>query len=148
MLVQICLIILVATAITLVFVLIRLYSQSQQLIQLLQTDIHDLSKETISLITTMNEFVKIDLHATSKETCRLMSKLNELSSDINEKSHSLNFLFKPLNFLSSKIDEDSSSRESSSENDTVPQVLNWVVSSVRLFNTAKELIKNYAKRRQ
>jgi uncharacterized protein YoxC len=148
MLIEICLSILAATAIILLFVLIRIYSQAQRSIHLLQTDIHDLSKETIHLLNAMNEFVRVDLHAASKETCQLISKLNDLSSDINDKSHSLNFLFKPLNFLSSKLDEDSPSSESSSQSETIPQILNWVVSSARLFNTAKELIKNHGKRTQ
>jgi uncharacterized protein YoxC len=146
MFIEICLSVLAATLITLVFILTKIYSQVQGSIHLLQTDIHDLSKQTSHLLNTMDEFVRVDLTAVSKGTCQLIAKLNDLSTDINDKSHSLNFLFKPLNFLNSKMGEDPPSSEPSSQCETIPQILKWVVSSVRLFNTTKELIKNHAKR--
>ncbi len=148
MLVEICLAVLAATAIIFVVVLIAIYALIRRSLHLLQADIHGLSKESIHLLNAMNEFVRVDLHAASKGTCQLLSKLNDLSSDINDKSHSLNFLFKPLNFLSSKLGGDTASSESSSKSETIPRIFNWVVSSARLFNTAKEFIKNHAKRTQ
>lgn len=131
---EICLAILTAALVALVFVIWRLFSQAQKSIHLLQTDIH-------RLLNTMNDFVRDDLHAVSKETRQVIRNLNDLSADINNKSHSLNFLFKPLSFLSSKLGGDLTSEESPSNCETIPQALKWIASSALLFKTIKEFIK-------
>jgi uncharacterized protein YoxC len=146
MFIEICLAILALAFSVLVFVLLRISSQVQQSIHLLQTDIHALSTETSHLLNTINEFVRVDLHAVSAETRQLISKLNDLSSDVNNKAHSLNFLFKPLSFLSSKLGGDLPAGESPSKSETIPQILKWVASSALLFKTTKEFIKKYGKR--
>jgi uncharacterized protein YoxC len=146
MLIEICLAILTAGVIAQVFILLKVSSQAQKSIHLLQTDIHTLSKEMVHLLNTMNEFVRADLHTVSEETCQLISKLTDLSADIGNKSHSLNFLFKPLSFLSSKLGGDLPSDESPSKCETIPQILKWVASSAILFKTTREFIKNHEKR--
>ncbi len=145
MFIEICLAILTAAFIVLAFVILRIVLRARRSIHLLQADIQALSKETIYLLNTINEFVQVDLHTVSEETCQLISKLNDLSSDINSKSHSLNFLFKPLSFLNSKVDGDSPEGESPSKCETIPQILKWVVSSALLFKTTREFIKNHEK---
>ena len=145
MFIEICLAIITTALVVLVFVLLKISSQIQKSIHFLQTDIHALSKETIDLLNTLNEFVRADLHAVSEETRQLIVKLNDLSSDINNKSHSLNFLFKPLNFLSSKLGADLPPLKSASNRETIPQILKWIASSALLFKTTREFIKNYEK---
>jgi len=130
------------TLITLVIVLIRLSSQIERSLRLLQADVHHLSVEAIHLLTTMNAFVRADLHVVSEEASQLLNKLNDLSSDINNKSHSLNFLFKPFHFLNSKLSADSSEEESTPQKTSIPQILKWVVSSLVLIKTTKEFFKN------
>lgn len=144
MLLEICLTILAIAATALAFALIRAVSQVRQSIRLIQEDIHALSQEMIQLFNTANEFVQSDLHAFSEETCQLVRKLNDLSSDIDDKSRSLNFLFKPLRFLSSKFDRDLSGSKSHCE--TIPQILKWIASSALLFKITKEFVRSYAKR--
>lgn len=140
MFIEICLAILTAAVVALVFVLLRISYQTQQSILLLQKDIQALSKETIFLLNTLNQFVRNDLHT-------VISNVNELSSDINNKSQSLNFLFKSVSSLNSKLNGDSPPSESSSNKcETIPQILKWIASSVFLFKTTKEFIKNYEKR--
>ena len=103
MLIDICLSIIAAAIVGLVVVLVRISFQAKKTLNLLQNDIHNLSIEMSDLLNGMNEFVRSDLHQVSQQTSQLISGLNSLSSDINDKSHSLNFLFKPLHFLNDKI---------------------------------------------
>lgn len=143
---EICLGIITVMLIALVVVLLRISFQIQQSIHFLQVDLHNLSIETMRLLNSMNEFVRADLHMISEETTNLITKLNDLSSDINNKSHSLNFLFKPFGFLNSILGSDTSSDESGSKRETIPQILKWIASSAFLFKTTKEFIKKYEKR--
>jgi uncharacterized protein YoxC len=145
MLIEICLAIITLTLIILVISLIRLSTQAQRSIQHIRMDVHNLSAEVTHLVNSMNEFVRTDLHDVSKETSHLITKLNDLSSDINNKSHSLNFLFKPLQFLSSKLSSGSPSSEPNSKRETVPQLIKWIVSSIFLYKSTKEIIKKYEK---
>jgi len=145
MIIEISVAIIALTFLILAVVLIRLSSQAQRSIQLMQTDIHSLSTEVFRLVHNVNEFVRSDLHAVSEETSQLISKLNDLSSDINSKSHSLNFLFKPFRFINSKLTGDSSDEPTSSV--SIPQVIKWISSGVLLFKTTKEFIKKYEQRK-
>lgn len=141
---EVCLAVIAITLVALLIAQIRIAYQLQKSIHLLQADVHTFSVESIRLLISLNEFVRSDLHAVSGETARLMSTLNDLSTDINRKSHSLNFLFQPLSFLSSKL-SGSSEPESSSPSETIPQILKWIASSAFLFKTTKEFIKKYEK---
>lgn len=136
----------IALALTsLVIVLIKISSQTHKSIQLLQTDTHRLSIEMTELAKSINEFVRADLHQVSQETSQLMSRLNEISTDINNKSHSLNFLFKPFRFLSDKLGATTSSDESPPPSNTIPQTIKWVGSSMSLIKTIKEFLKSHGK---
>ncbi len=145
MIIEISIALIALTFLILAIVLIKFSFQAQRSIQLMQSDVHNLSTEILRLVHNANEFVRSDLHTVSEETSHLISKLNALSSDINHKSHSLSFLFKPFQFLTSKLSSDPSSDESKSV--TIPQVLKWIASSVLLFKTTKEFINKYEKRK-
>ena len=147
MLTQICMVVITVMLIALVVVLIRIFFQMQQSIRLLQTDLHNLFGETTGLAKSLNAFVQTDLNMISQETSQLISNLNDLSADINNKSHSLNFLFKPLSFLNSKLGPDSSDDESTPKQETIPQIVKWIASSAVLFKTTKELINRYGKQK-
>lgn len=143
MITDICLVC-IALAITLsAVVLIRLFFQVRKSLCLLQIDLHNLFLETTRLSNSLNEFVRADLSILSQETSQLINQLNDLSSDINNKSHSLDFLFKPLSFLNAKLD--SSSDESSPKQDIIPQIMKWIASSAVLFKATKELINGKQK---
>ncbi len=82
-------------------------------------------KKTISHIQT-------DIHLLSLETSNLIGRVNELTTDLTKKSQSLNFLFAPA-------------KESLSQNNTLPQVIEWAATSLLLFKKSKEFIKKYVK---
>lgn len=142
---EICLAIIALALVALIFTLLKISSQVQKSISLIQTDIQVVSKETVRLLNTMNEFVQADLHEVSEETRQLIGQLKDLSSDIKNKSYSLNVLFKPLSFLSSKLGEGPSLDESASNPKIIPQILKWITSSALLFNKIKEFKKSHEK---
>ncbi len=139
MLIEVCLVIIAATLVMFVIGVFCIFFKVRQSISILQTDVHHLLNTTTRLVDSLNEFVETDLSTISKETSQLISTISDLSSDINNKSHSLNFLFKPFSFLSSKFGSDSSG-ESDSKHSTLPQILKWIASSAILFKTTKEFI--------
>jgi uncharacterized protein YoxC len=146
MVIEICLAVITLSLIALAIILTRISFQIQRSIYLLQTDIQRLSVEASHLITDLKVFVNADLPTITEETKLLIHKLNDLSSNINAKSHSLNFLFKPLEFLNSKLTAGSSSDEPEPQKQALPQILRWIASSASLFKTTKEFVKNYEKR--
>jgi len=102
----------------------------------------------VRLLNSANKFVFLDLHEFSENSNRLMNNLIDLSSDINNKSRSLNFLFSPFRFLNSKLGSDSPfGDESTTRSETIPQVIKWIVSGIFLIKTTKEFIKKYEKRK-
>ena len=106
MVVEVCLIIIAATLVLSAIVLIVMFFQVKRSIGLVQTDLHHLIVESTRLATSFHRFIEVDLASISTETTQLISELRDFSSDINNKSHSLNFLFKPLSFLSNKLGSD------------------------------------------
>ncbi len=145
MIIDICLVFIALAIILSAVILVRIFFQVRQSLCLLQIDLHGVFIESTRLLNSLNEFVQTDLSMISQETSQLINQLNDLSADINNKSHSLNFLFKPLSFLNSKVD--SSSDESSPKQDTIPQIMRWVASSALLFKATKELINKYGKQK-
>ena len=142
MFVEICLAIVAATLIILVIVLIKIFAQAQKSIHRVQIDLNLISTETSRLSSSLNEFVKADLHKISEETGVLIGKLTNLTSDINNKSRSLNCFFKPFRFLSSKMSSDlSSSDDLSSKCETIPQLLKWIANSIFLIKVTREFVK-------
>ncbi len=81
---------------------------------------------------------KKDLHSVSTEAIELMIKLEALTTDIKSKADSLNFVFRPLKALN----REKTHRESS---DTVTEVVEWVATSLVLFDKLKAVVKHYAK---
>ena len=144
MFIEACLAVIAISLIAVLIAMITIACRAQKSMHLLQVDVHKFSVEAMQVLNSLNEFIRSDLHTISGETTRLISTLNHLSADIDHKSHSLNFLFKPLSFLSSKF-SGSSKPESSSQGETIPQILKWIASSAFLFNTTKEFIKKYEK---
>lgn len=136
MIIEISVAVIALTFLALAIYLIKLSSQAQRSIQLIQLDVQNMTIELLRLVQNANQFISTDLHSVSEETAQLIHKLTDLSSDINNKSHSLNFLFKPFSFLTSKLSGDSSS----DSNISIPQLLKWIASGVLLLKTTKGFI--------
>lgn len=136
MIIEISVAVIALTFLALAIYLIRLTSQAQRSIQLIQLDVQNMTIELLRLVQSANQFISTDLHSVSEETTQLIHKLTDLSSDINNKSHSLNFLFKPFSFLTSKLSGDSSS----DTNVSIPQLLKWIASGVLLIKATKGFI--------
>ena len=110
-------------------------------IKKVQTDLDRVSIEASRLSSSLNEFVQTDLHKISKNTSNLIGKLTDLTSDINNKSQSLNCLFKPFSYLTAKTDADSSDDESPSPYKSIPQILSWVASGIFIIKKTRELAR-------
>jgi uncharacterized protein YoxC len=136
MIIEISVVVIALTFLALAIYLIKLTSQAQRSIQLMQMDVQNMAIELLRLVQNANQFISTDLHSVSEETTQLIHKLTDLSSDINNKSHSLNFLFKPFSFLTSKLSGDSSS----DKNVSIPQLLKWIASGVLLIKATKGFI--------
>lgn len=78
--------------------------------------------------------VREDLHQTTTEAIQLMKKLDALTSDIQSKSNSLNFLFRPLKSLNHR-----------GHNDIVMELGELVGVSLSLFEKLKAAVRHYAK---
>lgn len=85
-----------------------------------------------------------DLHDLSIETTALVAKLNELATDLNQKSQSLNFLIKPLKFFNkmSLLKNETNAEEASPIKETVSQLMEWITTSLILVKKTKEFIKH------
>ena len=77
-----------------------------------------------------------DLHHVSTEAVRLMHKIEALTTDIQSKSDSLNFVFRPLRSLN-KSHKDPA--------DTVSEVANWVTIGLVLFEKLRDAVRHHAK---
>lgn len=82
------------------------------------------------------ESTKRDLHHVSTEAVQLMKKVEELTSDVQSKSESLNFLFKPLKALN---------KPEHSQVDTIKEVIHWASISLLLFKKIKAAVKSHEK---
>lgn len=147
MFIEICLAIIAGALVLLIIFLARLSSGLQQTMRLIQSDAHAVSIEATQLLIRVNEFISTDLRQASQETQLLLSKLSDLTSDIDQKSHSLNALFKPLQFLQAKFRPDPQQRGTTPQHKTAPQIIRWIASSVILLKSTKEFIKGHAKRK-
>src|SRR4051812_2046966 len=141
---QICLGIITVAFVLMVIVVIKFANKTERSIFLLQADLHSLSTEMAQLISSLQIFVQTDLHTVSEETRKLVSSLNNLSNDLTDKAHHLNFLFQPLGFLN--LRQESGPQGSFSKSHTIPQILRWVVASLFLIKKSKEFFKNHEKR--
>jgi uncharacterized protein YoxC len=84
------------------------------------------------------EKAKEDFHKVSMEAVELMKKLDELVTDIKSKADSLDLVFNPLKALAKgKRPRDSSG--------TVSEIVEWVGTSLDLFNKIKHAVKRRGK---
>ena len=139
MIIEICLGFIALTILISSIVLIKIFFQMRKSAHLLQTDLHHVFSDTTKLVQSLNVFVQSNLTPVAQETENLVNQLNDLCSDINDKSHSLNILFKPLSFLTDKLEGSTHSK--------IPQILKWIESSALLFKKTKEFIHKYGKQK-
>ncbi|MGH2640024.1 MAG: DUF948 domain-containing protein [Rhabdochlamydiaceae bacterium] len=76
--------------------------------------------------------IQADIHQLSIETAALIARFNELTTDIQRKSHSLNFLFAPLAYFNKEVQD-----ALPKSGDIVNGVLNWISSGVKLLQKLK-----------
>jgi len=131
--------IIIALLILLIVVLAKFSSHVYTAVNKVQTDIDQVAVEAKRLTSSLNAFVQSDLHKISEDTSGLIGKLTDLTSDINNKSHSLDCVFKPFGFLSAKMKGDSSEDESASPYKTIPQMLGWIATGIFIIKKAREL---------
>jgi uncharacterized protein YoxC len=81
---------------------------------------------------------KKDLHKISTEAIELMKKVDSLVTDLKSKTDSLDFVFHPLK----AIGKGKRTIESSG---TVSEILDWVGTSLTLFNKIKYAVKHREK---
>lgn len=85
---------------------------------------------------TLNSARK-DLHTLSAEAIQLIHKLDTLTSDIQSKSDSLNFVFRPLKSLNKEH------HHRKDHNETVKEIADWVGTSLILFDKIKTAVKRH-----
>lgn len=142
MFIEICLAIIASALVTLIIILAKVATKTQESIHQVQVDLKRITTETTILINHLNEFISQDLPKITDETGVLVEKLTDLTSDISDKSNSLNFLFKPFKFLRSKLNSDAPSFGGLSlSRDTIPQLLKWIATSVILIKTTRGFLK-------
>lgn len=83
------------------------------------------------------ESTKKDLHNVSTKAIELMNEVEALTTDIKSKADSLNFVFRPLKAINRE--------KSHHSTDTATEIVEWVSTSLILFNKLKEIVKHYAK---
>ena len=84
------------------------------------------------------EKAKEDFHKVSMEAVELMKKLDELVTDIKSKTDSLDMLFNPLKAFSK-------GKRRGEATGTVSEVVEWVGTSLDLFNKIKHAVKRRGK---
>jgi len=84
------------------------------------------------------ESAKRDIHNLSTEAADLMNKIDSLVVDLKSKTDSLDFVFRPLKLIGK------GKHHRSETSETVSDVVEWVGTSLTLFNK----IRNAVKRRE
>lgn len=79
-----------------------------------------------------------DLHDLSVETAKLVKKLDDLTTDVQSKSESLDFVFQPLQALNRELHR-------KKPNERVKDVVDLVTLSLTLFDKIKAAVRHYAK---
>lgn len=139
MITEICLIVITSTLVVFSIFMIILSLQLTKVVKAVQLDIRKFTDEGCGLLAKMENFLQSDAHTVSQHTTELLNTLNSLSTGVNEKVNSLNFLFHPVDFISSQLR--SSPEQGNSKPSAFPKILKWIASSVILFRTTKEFIK-------
>lgn len=112
----------------------------QESFKKVQSDLDKVAAEATQLSASLKDFVNSDLRKMTDETSSLIGQITDLTSDVSQKSRSLNFLFKPLSSLSSKMTSDDSD-DYSPRSGAIPRVLKWLSTGLFLIKTTKELAK-------
>ena len=84
------------------------------------------------------ESTKKDIHNVSTEAIDLMHKLDALVTDIKSKTDSLDFVFRPLKSIGK-------GKHRSETSETVSEIMEWVSTSLVLFNKIKNAVKHREK---
>ena len=84
------------------------------------------------------EAAKRDIHNISLQVTELMGKVDTLVSDIQSKSDSLDVVFRPLKFITK-------GKRTQAGSETLSEVLEWVGTSLTLFNKIKSAVKSRGK---
>ncbi len=92
----------------------------------------------VTLLKTQKalESAKRDLHRVSTEAVELIERLDRLTNDLKSKSESLNFVFRPLKGFNKSHKE---------SGDTMTEVVDWITTSLSLYDKLKAVVKHYAK---
>lgn len=133
--------IIIALLVLLIVVLTKFSKNVDLSIKKVQTDLDQVSTEASRLSSSLKEFVQSDLHKIAEDTSGLIGKLTDLTSDVMNKSRSLNCLFKPLGFLSSKMNAEASEDKSASNTHAIPQLLNWIATGLFIIKKTRELTR-------
>lgn len=84
------------------------------------------------------ESVKRDIHSVSTNAVELMHKVDDLADDIKSKSDSLDVVLRPLKSIGKPKHRNETS-------ETVSEVVEWVSTSLILFNKIKNAVKHREK---
>ena len=84
------------------------------------------------------ESTRKDVHNVSIEAIDLMHKLDALVTDIKSKTDSLDFVFRPLKSIGK-------GKHRSEASETVSEIVEWVGTSLALFNKIKNAVKHREK---
>ena len=84
------------------------------------------------------ESTKKDLHNVSSKAIELMDKLDSLATDIKSKTDSLDFVFRPLKTINK-------GKHRSEASETITEIVDWVGTSLVLFNKIKNAVKHREK---
>ena len=79
---------------------------------------------------------KKDLHDISTEAIGLMHTVDELVTDIQSKSDSLDIVFRPLKSIR---------KSRLGGNETISEIVDWIMASLFLFNKIKHAVKRREK---
>lgn len=75
--------------------------------------------------------VQKEVEALSEESQKLLKTVNGLTSDIKEKTSSLDFLFRPMAAISKESKH--RSKHAEEHHDTISDVADWITSSIILY---------------
>lgn len=84
------------------------------------------------------ESTRKDVHNVATEAIDLMKKLDALATDIKSKTDSLDFVFRPLKSIGK-------GKHRAEASETVSEIVEWVGTSLALFNKLKNAVKHREK---
>ena len=80
-----------------------------------------------------------EIAAITQDSHKLIKSLNHLTTDLNEKSESLNFLFRPLaHFNEPNHHRIEHSESNNATQDKITDTIGWITSGIALYKKLKE----------